>query len=611
MTTRSAPGPMRSVAAVPLALIVALATLGIVMSAFVIPAPFTVDDNNYLVNVLALRQGRVTVANTEGLTASRELLFFDPGPWERDVKATPVASTAPPLYAPIALAFSLFKWRGLVALNTLAYLFTTALVFVYARRHAAAPSTAWLAAIAFALGGFAIEYALGVWPHALSVALVFAAVFLAGRSIETDAVRPAAAAGFLLASAAGVRYQNAVLLAAVGAGIFLLSRRRWRLALAFVLCAAAPLAISSAINHARFGSWNPISKGPGYLRVAVSGQPGGTAMDTLVLFWSQVVDYSARPQLADPTTRAWLTYDPVSGAHVMLGWIQKKSLLQSAPWMVVSLMTFATAWRLGATADRARQRQLRLMGIVVGSMLAVFSFAGVGRHDGLSFNQRYLLEIVPFAAVAFAWSLDNELLRLDHLLPGVVLGAAGVLLILMLTPVDAVVQTTLWSARHLAISKVPLFITAFLAIAWLGSRFWLRRWLPLGLAVGVALGWGLTLHLADDVVGENLLRRHNRARGEIFSRVLPERSALVAYWANRDAAVPLLFDRDIVILDAGADGGADAPGLIRDLLSQGRRVFLLPIGLSPQVIDHIRSGLSSSRVAAEELELFELRAGAP
>src|SRR3954468_5568557 len=166
------------------ALAVALLALGLVLSATVVPGVFTTDDNNYLINVLELRRGRLTLANTEGLTPSRELLAFDPGPWTRAVTSTPVGSSAPPLYALLALPFSWLGWRGLVALNTLAYLAATAMIFAYARRYATDPSTPWIAAAAFALGGFVIEYAQGVWPHALSIALCTAGIFTAGRLLE-------------------------------------------------------------------------------------------------------------------------------------------------------------------------------------------------------------------------------------------------------------------------------------------------------------------------------------------------------------------------------------------------------------------------------------------
>ena len=127
-----------------------------------------------------------------------------------------------------------FGWRGLVALNTLAYLATIVMVFLYTRRYATEASTPWMAAAAFALGGFVIEYAQGVWPHALSIALCTGGILAAGRvstpgswdSSENGRPSLAAAAGFLLGLATGVRYQNAVILAVVAGGIALWSAQR-------------------------------------------------------------------------------------------------------------------------------------------------------------------------------------------------------------------------------------------------------------------------------------------------------------------------------------------------------------------------------------------------
>jgi hypothetical protein len=253
-----------------------LLALGVIVSLTVVPGVFTTDDNNYLINVLALRHGQFTVANTAGLSPSQELLFFDPGPWTRTVDSTPVGSTAPPLYAPLALPFSWFGWRGLVALNTLAYLATIAMVFLYSQRYATEASTAWMAAAAFALGGFVIEYAQGVWPHALSIALCTGGIVAAGRYIDSRDSRDsrasgdaraslAAASGFLLALATGVRYQNAVMLAVVGGAIGLWSRegpakaghylqrlwspRRWKALTAFVLAAMVPRAARAAVKN--------------------------------------------------------------------------------------------------------------------------------------------------------------------------------------------------------------------------------------------------------------------------------------------------------------------------------------------------------------------------
>jgi hypothetical protein len=579
--------------------------LGVSLTITVVPGVFTVDDNNYLVNVLALRQGRVTIASTDGLPPSRELLFFDPAPWSRAVDSTPVASTAPPRYAPIALPFSFFGWRGLVALNTLAYLATIVMVFVYARRYASEALTPWLAAAAFGLGGYVIEYAQGVWPHALSIALCTAGILAAARVVENGRVSLAVAAGLLLGLATGVRYQNAVLLAAVGAGIVLWAWRRRHVVAAFVLAAAVPLSLNAVINHVRLDSWNPISKGPGYLNVPLMQSSGSSLLDPLVMLWARVVDFSVRPPLIGPFVESWVTYDATTGAHLMLGITLKKALLQSAPWVVLALMLFALAWTTWLQVPVPRRRQLRLLSLPFLAILGVFAVAGA-RPDGLSFNERYLLELLPLAAVTFAWALDGRGLRLRPLLIGGVVGAALVLLILLGTPILGGPETPLWRARQLALFKVPLVLAGALGALWILDRArYDTRWLLSG-AVGVCLGWGLMLHMADDLTASRRLRALNLARTGMMAGLLTDGSALVAHWGNKDAAVPLLFDRDIVILDAHADGGEDAPVLIRALLGEDHRVLLLEDGFPPSMLERVLSGLEAIPLEHQGLGLFEL-----
>ena len=131
---------------------------------------------------------------------------------------------------------------------------------------------------------------------------------------------------------------------------------------------------------------------------------------------------------------------------------------------------------------------------------------------------------------------------------------------------------------------------------------------PLAATAGLCLGWGLALHVADDVATSHRLRAHSLEQTEALGRVLPTGSALVAYWGNKDAAVPLLFDRDIVILDARADEGKDAPILIGELLSRNRRVFVLQNGFPGEVLRGVLSGRQVMRVGHPGSSLVELRA---
>jgi hypothetical protein len=213
---------------IPRAFAITLVAAGLALSATVVPGVFTVDEDNYLVTVVGLRDGRLTVPGTEGLTPSAELLWFDPAGRYREVHRTPVTSTAPPLYAPLALPFAALGWRGLVGLETLAFLAAAAVVFAYARRYATDTATPWLAAAAFALGGYSIEYAQGAWPHMLTAALAGAAIYLAARTRDGAAAPYAFAAGLAAGIAAGLRYQNVLLAGCVGFGVLLWAPRRLR-----------------------------------------------------------------------------------------------------------------------------------------------------------------------------------------------------------------------------------------------------------------------------------------------------------------------------------------------------------------------------------------------
>jgi hypothetical protein len=585
-------------APLPRRLLLGVALLGVVLTATVVPAPFIIDDINYLTNVVALRQGRVTLPSTDGLTPSAELVFFDPAPEKSVVTSTPVASNAPPLYAPLALPFSVFGWRGLVALNTFAYVATVVLLFVYARRFATEQTTPYAAAGAFALGGFVIEYAQGLWPHAVSIALCTGGIVAVGRVIDGGRVPLAALAGMLLGVAAGIRYQNAIIVCVAATALWLWSTQRWRAIAAYGAAAAVPLSASALINHARLGSWNPISKGPGYLNVPVPGEGGGSLFDPLLMFWARVVDFSARPPLVGPAY-TWVRYDETTGAHLIFGDTVQKALLQSAPWAVLALMLLALAWLPRIEMPERRRRQLQMLSLIAGAVIATFALSGRWRHEGAAYNQRYFLELVPIAAVAFAWALDGLQLRARPLAVGALWGLLPAVLFLQaLTP---------GPVRSLALLKFPLVIAGALAVTWIAARSRESARPALAGLAGVALGWGFMLHVGDDVAASRGVKRDRLAQTEALRRALPDRSGLVTYWGSRDAAGSLLLERNIIILDAHADEGRDAPALIGELLDQGRRVFVIQNGMPAEVLSRVYEGWEIG-LSPERRGIVELRA---
>jgi hypothetical protein len=593
----------------PLVLVLALGAFGVVLVLTSVPGPFTVDEANYLVTVIGARQGSVHVPNTAGLLASRELLFFDPVPWTRTVNQTPVTSVAPPLYAWLALPFSFAGWRGLVALNVIGYLTSVACVFFYTREHATRTLTPWLAAGTVALGAFLTEYAQGLWPHAVSLGLCTAALYLANAEIgdgNAGAIKPSlsrtALAGFLLGLAAGVRYQNAVLIAASGLGLLIWSTRRLKAILAFSCGAAVPLLVSAFINHARFDSWNPISKGPGYLNVPVP-DAGHSLFEPLVMFWSLVIDFTARPLLTEPDVETWWKFDAATHTHLMFGVVEKKALLQSAPWAVVALMFLVTAWLPRRPPDTTPARQLRFISLLVGVVFATFAVAGVARHDGLSFNQRYFLEVLPPLAVAFAWAMDDGEVRYGWLWAGC--GATALLtgLLLVKTPVASDAETALLTFRHAAIMRVPLVLAGLMATAWLTRQ---RARTVVSVAAGVCLGWACLLHLASDVAASRVTRTTNYIKSRALDAILPDHSAVVAWWANKEAVVPLLLDRDVVVLNAQTDDAEAAPYLVEQLRAENRRVFVIADGFPAATLDRVLAAHGVSNVATKPLDVREL-----
>jgi hypothetical protein len=294
-----------------------------------------------------------------------------------------------------------------------------------------------------------------------------------------------------------------------------------------------------------------------------------------------------------------VNYEPVTGAHLMMGETLQKAFLQSAPWAVLAFMLFALAWFPRFTVPDPRRRQLRMLSLMAVALVATFAFSGVHRHEGVSFNQRYLLELLPLAAVGFAWALDGFATRGRLLCAGALWGGLAALLFLVILPLGPI--------RLFALLKFPLLITAALGVLWFLARLREGSRPMLTVAVGVCLGWGLALHLGDDVAASRRVRARHLDETRTLRGVLPDHSALVAYWGSKDAAGPLLLDRDIVILDAHADEGKDAPMLIRELLARNRRVFVIQAGFPGDVLSRVLAGWKVVPIARPGAAVLELR----
>jgi hypothetical protein len=578
-------------------ILVALGVLGLVLTATVVPSIFTLDESNYLATVLALRQRSLALRSTEGLSPTFELYAFDPAPFARPSPSIPVAPNGPPLYGPLALPLSYLGWRGLVLLNTAGFVVAAYLVFLLAARRARRRTTPWLAVAAFALCGYSLEYAQGMWPQMLSVALClgcFAAAARARRDRASLAI--AFAAGLLGGLATGIRYQNLVLAGAVGLGLLLGGSRRLASLSAYAAGCSVPLLASSWTNHVRLGSWNPVSKGSGYLMPGVVTAGARSALtEPFQVLLAKVVDFTFHPP-----TPGWRP--EASGAFVAFGAV-KKALLQSSPWIAVAFAAMLLAWRGWRPRARApeppgaHRPELRALSLPIAAVLGLFATQGFIRTDGLGFNQRYFLELVPLAAIAFASGLDEVDLDGRALGVGAALGALAAGLVLALDGQSA--------ARHVLLSKLPLLLAAGALGAWLALRAGRARAASWA-ALGASLAWAFAVHVGDDVRASREVRAFNAAREEELAAALPDRAAVfaVAHW--KDPYAPLQLERDLLVADPSIDGGRDAARLAGELLAQGRRVLVDVSELPPPMFERIRGAHGSRLLTPERLRLVEL-----
>ena len=541
-----------------------LTALGLVLVVTTIKGPFIIDEDNYLVTVIGLRDGTLSVPGTEGLTPSKELFYFDPEAYGRIASRTPVFSIEPPLYAPIALPFVFFGWRGLVLLNTISYLLIAFIVFVMAKQYATERQTPWLAAVLVLFGGYAIEYAQGLWPHMLSVFLVTSAIYVASRMWNGGRPQIAIICGLLMGIATGIREQNIILTGLLSITLLLFSGKKLISFFWFALGTSFSLAIIGTINFFRQGIFHPFPKAVAFSGQLTKSVSGSSTSSPLQMFWARVVDFSSYPPITDSIQSLFYRKDPVSGVVFVFG-VVKKALIQSSPWVALALVILILVWLNKNLYSKDVKTNLKALSLLILPFLAFMTLVGGVRTDGLCYNQRYFLEIIPLAAIALAFALDGLILPVLPMVAGLM--GSGILFALTLI----LLSRPLYG---MAISRVPLLLAAVLVVVWI---FQVKKVIRLifPFLVGLCIGWAMFVHIFDDLQASRTRRSRHAAQLAVLESTIPNHSALFANWGSKDAAGPLQLTRDVVILDIWADEGADAVRLTHELELQNRRIFVL------------------------------------
>jgi len=604
--TATAPARRRGDRLVPVLLLLAAAHLAWSLFA-VVPGYLSIDEGTYHFMVRSLAEGHaLEVRNGYEDFATPELVAGILR--ERPGK---LVSNYPEVYTFLALPFyAALGYRGLFLLNALAFLGTVVLTWDFTRR-LFDPRVASLAALILGLSTFAWDYSQASWPHATSALLVVAAFWCTVRGLDPKAgLRWPLCAGLLAGSAPGVRLDAAFAWPGILLPPAFARPPRWRHAALAAAGLVPGLALLAWINREKFGVWTPFSYGSrgsgatsgllAYLPFVLAGagalvagwllsrrrvdrlawRPAALAAGAAVLALGAValppvrevlyrlidgglqlvVDLRFRdPSIAEPALGR-----TASGALVYVGAL-KKSLLQSCPWLPLTLLPCAAALR---TPRRGAVAFLLPIPLAYVGAFSYFAW-----HGGLSLNLRYLVPVLPFLAVlgALGWREAAEGT------PGA--RAAGTAGALVAAACFALLAPRTWGSpaeQEGPLLDLPLGIAAAMALgAAVLAVPTLRPIVPLRRAVAAAAGagfaWAALVTFAYDAPRA---RAHRAANLEVARQIAPwveEGSLLLVPYP--DPFFALIEIDGLRLAVPGRDRFADFRPLVDHHLDRGRPVF--------------------------------------
>jgi hypothetical protein len=644
--TSSRPKHRRGLLIDGLLVVLVLATGAILLQ----PGVFSVDESHYLLAADAFaREGSFHIENGYERYHAPELLFFYTVIPD-EVERLGSVSTVPPYHAVLAAPYlRLSGLTGLFILNLICFAATCVAVRRLASRLQPDGPFPVVAAAVFAAGSFGLEYALGIWPHALSQVLIAWSLEALLCAVESKGRRAwilAGLSGLLAACATGVRMQNIVMLP------ILVAMARWALGCSGTLLTShlagwiPPLLGYSLINLQRQSTLNPFTYGshgnfassvPGQLLARLTDHPwmlavAAAGLAGLVWLWRRarwkgllagMAGSLAALLVWSPPVRTWtLHWLSMTGFHlldtvfmpagstsigsttselgqILYGGVLKKGLLEVAPFLVMAMLVL-----FGRALEPRVSKTLRFLGGT--GLLGLALLPLIVSTGGFCFNPRYLLEFLPALVVVSLYFSLHLVSSRAVLLGGILLG------ILLALPGIARPGSVDDPGGGLWPMLVPLLLALGLLVSSAVSIFskdcfhGVLRQIASGL-LGAALAYGILIQLGVDLNRSLTVRYYARRILEEGREVVPSGSLLLAWEARKDVFSPLKLDRDVLIAGIGpADGGI--PDLVRRIL-RNRRVFLLKDGIPP---DRWAAWSAPYRLQEQErhgLRFVELRPG--
>ncbi|MCB1338160.1 MAG: glycosyltransferase family 39 protein [Maritimibacter sp.] len=579
----------------PGAAVALLSAALIVAAGFASTGLFNIDEVVYALGVAAARSGSHVIENGDAAFGSEDLRIWllTLGP-SGLVSQYPVGSS----WAGAALA-PLFGGRALMALNLAAGIATLAATHALALALFGSRQVALLAVLLLALATFWAEYVLGFWPHSVSILCTTLALFALVKALpaEARAWRAAALSGLAVGLGLTFRLDGVLLLPAIAVVTILWAARPVQVLAGGALGLAPMLGLLSLTNHAKFGTWSPLSYGRSGGAVAVSDYlteglvllvglallaglrfvpaPGPRARRAILIagitalalglvspvapqLWRLI--HGAQAILLDATaiadTRPGVL--PQMDGTILFWGLPKKALAQSLPWLG------ALAYLIGA--GRGVQRRSVALVLVVAGLWAL-PFALRAWHGGLGSNMRYLLPILPALASLVAWIVTQLIDRATGgrrvFLGGVVVAFALGLIWLALVPAK--------SALLHQILSTWVFLAVAVTSLWAGFA---GRPLPtLSALAAIGAGVGLAAALAGaDIFASQKVRAKNAARSAISAQI----EGPVIFFGPPEGYASAIGapDRLLALWSPESSGGAIDPSLVSAACARGYRIVM-------------------------------------
>ena len=499
-----------------------------------------------------------------------------------------------------------FGVRGLIILNAMAAVGTIFLTRALARRLYGDEKVALTAAIMLIFCTFFIEYAWGVWPHAISAFLVTASMVLAFDTVNNNGRKSfalACGAGLIIGIGFLIRVDAVLILPPIAILIILYAPRPM-----FVLfCGTAgllPAMIAASLaNHVKFGHWNPLSYG---------SSSGGTDPTThigiallvlgflVALFAARLMSWRPRwhpralyvavgslallsfgfPQIQDGLVRY------INGAYSLIvditliedaraGIIQrtdgtlqfwgmpKKALGQSMPWIGILVFLIIRPW----DAVRIRSHLFCISALVIWML----PFMMISWHGGSGSNMRYFIPILPLVAILATLSWFDIIRDLGRpFIPAALFGPIiGFLLPLVwarLSPTGAFGAQQIMTTYCL-IAMFVLTLLSALSGPWRGVASRVIQF-----AMVICLGISAMLGVLGDPMNAQFRRTASADASRDFAATIESPSLIIA----NVGALVFQFDRPQGLIGKPTNPSTGAVDLkfLRKVLADGYRVYV-------------------------------------